>query len=101
MARAAAEWMTATAIQSHPPVRIALCGGSTPRPLYELLASAEFSRRFPWENVFWFWGDERFVPHDHPDSNFHMAWEALLSHAPVPPQNIVPIPTDGTPEDAA
>ena len=93
--------MTDTALRSTGPIRIALSGGSTPRPVYSLLASAEFSDRFPWARTQWFWGDERFVPHDDPESNFRMAREAMLSRAPVPPQKIFPIPTDGTPEDAA
>lgn len=100
-ARAVAEWITDTALRTNGSVRIALSGGSTPRPVYALLASAEFRDCFPWARTFWFWGDERFVPHDHPESNYRMAWEAMLSSAPVPPQNIVPVPTDGTPENAA
>jgi 6-phosphogluconolactonase len=52
--------------------------------------------------VHWFWGDERFVPHDHPDSNFGMTHAALLSRAPVPPENVHAVPTEGlTPEQAA
>jgi 6-phosphogluconolactonase len=51
--------------------------------------------------VSWYWGDERFVPYDHPESNFRMTREAMLAKAPVPRENIHPIPTDGTPEDAA
>jgi 6-phosphogluconolactonase len=101
LVRRAAEWMTAIATQSRASVRIALSGGSTPRPLYQLLASTEFIQRFPWQRVLWFWGDERFVPHDDPESNYRMAWEALLSRAPVPPQNVFSIPTGGTPQDAA
>ena len=96
-----AEWITATALRSKGPIRIALSGGSTPRPVYSLLASAGFRERFPWAKALWFWGDERFVPHDHPESNYRMAWEAMLSHVSVPPQNIFPIPTDRRPEDAA
>jgi 6-phosphogluconolactonase len=99
--RRIAEWITDTALRSNGAFRIALSGGSTPRPVYSLLASAEFRGRFPWARTLWFWGDERFVAHDHPESNYRMAWEAMLSRAPVPPQNIFPIPTDGTPEDAA
>ncbi len=49
----------------------------------------------------WYWGDERFVPHDHPESNYRMAREAMLDKMPIPPGNIHPIPTDGTPDDAA
>ena len=50
----------------------------------------------------WFWGDERFVPHEDARSNFRMAWETMLSHAPVPQGNIHPVPTENvTPEEAA
>ena len=59
------------------------------------------SGRFPWPRVSWYWGDERFVPHDHPESNYRMTREAMLAKAPVPPENIHPVPTDGTPDDAA
>ncbi len=101
VAQRAAEWMTATARAAKGSFRIALSGGSTPKALYALLASDGFKSRFPWQRVSWFWGDERFVPHDHPDSNYRMAREAMLAKAPVPPENIHPIPTDGDPEEAA
>jgi 6-phosphogluconolactonase len=101
LARRAAEWMTATALAARGPFRVALSGGSTPKALYGLLASDEFRDRFPWRQVSWFWGDERFVPYDHPESNYRMAREAMLAKVPVPPENIFPIPTDGEPEDAA
>lgn len=101
LAHRAAEWMTATALGAGTPCRISLSGGSTPKALYTLLASDEFKNRFPWGKVSWYWGDERFVPHGHPDSNFRMAGEAMLSKVPVPHENIHPIPTDGSPEDAA
>jgi 6-phosphogluconolactonase len=51
--------------------------------------------------VHWYWGDERFVPYDHPESNYRMTREAMLSKAPVPPANVHPVPADGTPDDAA
>jgi 6-phosphogluconolactonase len=54
---------------------VALAGGSTPRPLYERLAACDF----PWSETEVFFGDERCVPPDHPDSNYRMAHEALLS----------------------
>jgi len=101
LARRAAEWMTATALASREPCRICLSGGSTPKMLYALLASSEFGSRFPWTRVAWYWGDERFVPPDHPESNYRMAREAMLAVAPVPPESVHPIPTDGTPEEAA
>jgi 6-phosphogluconolactonase len=101
LARHAAAWMTQAALAAHGAFRVSLSGGSTPKTLYGLLASDEFRSRFPWPRVSWYWGDERFVPHDHPDSNYRMAREAMLAKAPVPPENIHPIPTAGTPEDAA
>jgi 6-phosphogluconolactonase len=101
LARHVAEWMTVAALATNGPFRVSLSGGSTPKALYGLLPSAEFRGRFPWQLVSWYWGDERFVPHDHPESNFRMAREAMLARAPVPPENIHPVPTDGTPEDAA
>ncbi len=66
-----------------------------------MLASPEFRDRFPWRNVEWYWGDERCVPYDHPESNYRMVHEAMLAKAPVPPENIHPIPTDGSPEQSA
>jgi 6-phosphogluconolactonase len=101
LARYVAEWMTETALTAGDSFSVCLSGGSTPKALYGLLASDEFNSRFPWPIVSWFWGDERFVPQDHPESNFRMAREAMLARAPVPPENIHPIPTDGAPEDAA
>ena len=96
-----AEWMTQAALAAQGSFRVSLSGGSTPKTLYGLLAADEFRDRFPWQRVSWYWGDERFVPYDHPESNFRMTREAMLGKAPVPPENIHPIPTDGTPEDAA
>lgn len=101
LARRAAEWMTATASAAKERFRIALSGGSTPKALYSLLASDEFKDRFPWRRVCWFWGDERFVPYDHPESNYRITREAMLAKVPVPPENVFPIPTDGDPDDAA
>jgi len=72
LAHRVAEWMTATALTEKGCFRVALSGGSTPKALYSLLASEEFRDRFPWRGVSWFWGDERFVPYDHPESNYRM-----------------------------
>ncbi len=101
LARHVAEWMTAAALATTGPFRVSLSGGSTPKTLYGLLASDAFRERFPWQRVFWYWGDERFVPYDHPESNYRMTREAMLSKVPVPPENIHPVPADGTPEQAA
>jgi hypothetical protein len=97
LAQRVAEWMTATALAAKGRFRVALSGGSTPKMLYGLLASDEFRDRFPWQRVSWFWGDERFVPYDHPESNYRMTREAMLAKVPVPPENIHPVPTDGNP----
>jgi 6-phosphogluconolactonase len=80
---------------------VALSGGSTPRALYSLLAGAEFQSQVPWHRVHFFWGDERCVPPDHPDSNYRMAFETLLSKAPVPEENIHRIEAELVPEIAA
>src|SRR5712691_529349 len=68
---------------------VALSGGSTPRGLYQLLATDPARRdQLPWARMHFFWGDERHVPPEHAESNFRMADETLLSVAPVPPANI-------------
>ena len=69
---------------------VALAGGSTPGSLYALLASEEepFRDRMPWGKTEFFWGDERAVPPEHPDSNYRMAREAMLSRVPAPPENV-------------
>jgi 6-phosphogluconolactonase len=98
LARRAADLMLAAAREKNGPFSVALSGGSTPKRLYQLLATLPF----PWERTHWFWGDERFVPPDDPASNYRMTREALLSHVPVPPDHIHPVPTVGlTPEAAA
>jgi 6-phosphogluconolactonase len=84
------------------PFALNLSGGSTPRTLYELLATESYRRKFDWTRVHVFFGDERFVPMDHPDSNFKMARDAMLSHVPIPSENIYPVATDSaSPEEAA
>jgi 6-phosphogluconolactonase len=72
----------------------ALAGGSTPRTVYELLASDFYRERMPWSAIHFFWGDERHVPPDHPDSNFRMAREAMLDRVPVPAENVHRIPAE-------
>lgn len=81
---------------------IALSGGNTPKPLYELLAQEPIKSRLPWDRVHWILGDERFVPPSDPASNYGMARAAFLSHVPVPPENVHPLETEGvTLEEAA
>jgi 6-phosphogluconolactonase len=81
---------------------LALSGGSTPRTLYELLAREPYANRIAWAHTHLFWGDERYVPAEHPDSNFAMAAQTLIERVPIPAQNVHRIPTDRpTPEAAA
>jgi 6-phosphogluconolactonase len=101
LARRVAEWMTSLALAARGAFRVSLSGGATPKALFTLLGSDEFIGRFPWPDVSWYWGDERFVPYDHPESNFGMTRKAMLDKAPVPPANVHPIPDDGSPEEAA
>ena len=67
---------------------VALSGGSTPRALYSLLATPEFTRQISWPQIHLFWGDERCVPPDNPESNYRMVREALLAKTEIPPDNI-------------
>jgi 6-phosphogluconolactonase len=96
LARAAAAWLLAIVQEKRGIVAIALSGGITPRGLYECLGSPPYLLEFPWSRTHWFWGDERFVPHDDVRSNFHMVWKAMLARAPVPAGNIHAIATEGT-----
>jgi 6-phosphogluconolactonase len=86
---AAAEFAAraSTAVRAKGRFTVALSGGSTPKALYSLLASGSVAS-IPWDKIYFFWGDERHVPPDHPDSNYRMAYEAMLSKVPVPKENI-------------
>ena len=101
VATGAANFLTEQALAKQGPFVIALSGGSTPKRLYEILASAAYASRFPWDRVQLFFGDERFVPPNDSSSNYHMANLALLSKVPVPSANVHRMPTDGDPADAA
>lgn len=79
---------------------LVLAGGSTPRTLYGLLAQ-DHAEEILWSQVHLFWGDERYVPHDDPSSNYRMAQENLLSRVPVPAANVHPMPTSFDDPDAA
>jgi 6-phosphogluconolactonase len=75
------------AVRARGVFRVALAGGNTPRGVYALLAR-DFRARVPWERVQFFWGDERHVPPDHPDSNFRMAQEAMLAPLQIDPRQV-------------
>jgi 6-phosphogluconolactonase len=102
LAEHVAEWLSDLVQACNLDFAVCLSGGSTPRHLYRRLAHHRLAARFPWKQSHWFWGDERFVPHDSPDSNFRMAYDALLSHVPVANERIHAIPTEGlSPSEAA
>lgn len=77
------------AIATHGKATIALSGGSTPKPLYEAIAQ----QNLPWDKIHVFWGDERYVPADHPDSNLNMTQKAWLSKVSILAANVHPMPT--------
>jgi 6-phosphogluconolactonase len=79
---------------------IALSGGSTPKSLFNLLATNAKST-LPWNSMFFFWGDERHVPPTDSDSNYRMANEAMLSKIPVAPGNVFRIPAEDPDASAA
>lgn len=72
----------------------ALSGGSTPRSLYQALASPPYLSQIDWRKVHLFWGDERHVPPDHPESNFRMVKEAMLDEIPIPDENVHRVPAE-------
>lgn len=78
---------------------IALSGGSTPKSLYNLLAT-NARTVLPWDKMFFFWGDERHVPPTDPESNYRMTEEAMLSKVPVPPGNVFRIQAENPDADA-
>ena len=67
---------------------VALSGGSTPRRFHAMLADSPLRSQVDWTRIQFFWGDERCVPPDHPDSNYRMARETLLDLVPVPSDHI-------------
>jgi 6-phosphogluconolactonase len=100
LAHAAADMVVETlraAIEARGRASVVLTGGSTPVPLYRLLA-ADYRHALDWSRVDVFFGDERHVPHDHEDSNFRMARDTLLDGLPLSPDRIHPMPTGDTPE---
>jgi len=80
-----------SAIDSRGQFTIALSGGSTPKPLYEALSG----QSLPWSKIHIFWGDERYVPATHPDSNQLMARQAWTNKIEIPDANVHPMHTTG------
>jgi len=88
------------AIAKNKKFSVALSGGSSPKKLYELLAT-EFHDKLDWEKVYFFFGDERNVPQDHKDSNYLMARNALFAPLMIDPSNIFAVDTSLEPKEAA
>ena len=81
---------------------IALPGGNTPRGLFQLLTCDPYRSAFPWSHLHFFWGDERCVPWDHPESNYRLAYETFLGPLSIPEKNLHGIVVDGkTPGQSA
>jgi 6-phosphogluconolactonase len=101
LAKAAAERVLARIAENRDRVGICLTGGSSPKQLYQLLATDPYRGRVPWDRVHWFIGDERFVPADDSRNNMSMARHIFLDRY-APAANIHPIPTDtADPDEAA
>ena len=104
MARAAAEeWVSRAerAVALRGRFTVALSGGSTPRSLFRALVGPPFAARAPWEKTLVAFGDERHVPPEHPDSNYRMAREELLSKVPIPEENVLRIEGEREAAEAA
>ena len=89
------------AIESHGQFNVALSGGNSPKKLYELLASEEFRQQVAWDKVYFFFGDERYVPADDPDNNALMARKAMFGPLHIPDAQIYTVNTSLPPQQAA
>jgi 6-phosphogluconolactonase len=83
-----------TAVAQRGRFTLVLAGGRTPEKAYSLLLAAPAAAPVPWSKTYFFFGDERFVPHDDPRSNYAMARDALLARAPIVADHVLPMPTD-------
>ena len=104
LSRAAAEFIAALAkatIKNRNIFTLVLSGGSTPRLLYEELARQPISKRIDWQKTHVFWGDERYLPPDHPDSNYALAFQALVSKVDIPTANVHRVITESDSANAA
>jgi 6-phosphogluconolactonase len=101
LAKTAADRLVARIIANSGRVAICLSGGSSPKQMFELLATDAYRSRIPWDRVHWFIGDERFVPAADPRNNMAMARKAFLDRC-APSVNVHPIDVgSGSPEEAA
>ncbi|MFN3485945.1 MAG: 6-phosphogluconolactonase, partial [Planctomycetota bacterium] len=104
MARLAAEWVCDKAAQAarvRGRFAIALAGGRTPRPTYEVLGGPEYAERFPWMESEFYFGDERAVPLDHEESNYRLVRETLLRSRPDALGRVFRMPADAPDREQA
>ncbi len=94
-------YLAAQAIENRGLFTVSLAGGSTPGQMYEILSSEPHIAMIDWTRAFIFWGDERCVPPDHPESNYRKAKETLLDRVPIPADHIYRIPAELPPEQAS
>lgn len=103
MTHEAAELLSALAIgtvRDHGRFTIVLSGGGTPQDLFSRLAQPPYQSQLPWQQMHFFWADDRLVPPDNPGSNYYHAARLLLDHVPVPTANIHRVKGDLPPESA-
>lgn len=104
LSRAAADYFlesAQTSVKEKGRFSVVLSGGGSPHKCYELLKEDYYKNQIPWDKVFVFWGDERFVPRTDDRNNAKMAFDVLLNHVPIPEKNIFPIPIASTPRESA
>ena len=104
LSRGAADFIAESAvraIRARGRFTVALCGGNTPRPVYARLATPGYRDRLDWSKVQIFFGDERCVSPDDPQSNYLMARTALLDQVPLPKENIHRMLGEMEPEQGA
>lgn len=80
---------------------VALCGGSSPKGMYEILSQPKYTEMVDWDKVYVFWSDERLVPYDNVESNYGIAKKIFLDQIPIPQANIHPVQTNLTPAESA
>ncbi len=93
--------LAAESIEERGVFSAALSGGSTPQPLYHLLGESKLEKQLDWNHIHLFFGDERYVHSEHPDSNFRMVKENLLDQIVIPQENVHRVPTEMDPRMAA
>jgi 6-phosphogluconolactonase len=99
LARRAAERIVETvraAVKERGQCGVGLAGGTTPRATYEVLASSALAAALPWAAVTWYFGDERAVPPDHPESNYGAAREALFARRPEALERVIRMPGEAS-----